>query len=227
MKKLKIATTSFIIKDNRINNIKFIKKFIDNIELLYFEGKKTQDLPTAKEINYFKKSPLNYSVHLPINTYKIEKIEKFMATFSDIKNITSFISHINYNKTNIKKIHDLQKKYKKDILIENITQTLQEAKNFIHNDINISFDIGHILPYCDNFSIMNFLYIHKSFIKYLHIYGSLDGKKHQSLKYINKSLLISLLKFAIKTDIIMCIEVFNLKDFIESIGIIKNLSKQC
>ena len=76
MKKLKIATTSFIIKDNRINNIKFIKKFIDNIELLYFEGKKTQDLPTAKEINYFKKSPLNYSVHLPINTYKIEKIER-------------------------------------------------------------------------------------------------------------------------------------------------------
>jgi hypothetical protein len=227
MKKLKIATTSFIIKDNRINNIKFIKKFIDNIELLYFEGKKTQDLPTAKEINYIKKSPLNYSVHLPKNTYNIDKIEKFMAIFSDIKNITSFISHLNYNKTNIKKLHDLQKKYKKDILIENITPTLQEAKNFIHNGINISFDVGHVLPYCNNFSIMNFLYIHKSFIKYLHIYGSLDGKKHQSLKYMNPSLLMSLLKFATKNDTIMCIEVFNLKDFIESIDIINNLYNQC
>jgi len=128
-------------------------------------------------------------------------------------------------KQTIKKYKELTKKYKKDLLVENITPNLQEVKYFIYNGINIAFDVGHVLPYYDNYSIMNFLYIHKRFIKYLHIYGSLDGIKHQSLKYINNALLRSLLRFAFNNNTIVCIEVFNLKDLIESIDILKNICK--
>lgn len=221
MKKLKIATTSFIIPSDRINNIKFINKYIDNIELLYFEGKKFNDLPTPREINFFKNTNLSYTVHLPINIHYYDKIEKYIALFHNLDNISSFIMHSQYNKKIVKYIIDLQNKYKKDILIENTIFNLTQVKNFIRNEINICFDIGHILPYYNNYSIINFLNIYKKHIKYLHVYGSLDGKKHQSLKYLDNHLLALLIKFAIHNNITFCIEVFNINDLIESINILK------
>ena len=225
MKKLKIATTSFIFSDTRIKNIKTLKNYIDHIELLYFEGKKSQDLPTLKELNYFKNTSISYSVHLPTNTNNFYKIEKFISHFNLIKNIRYFIIHSKYNTKGLMKIYNLQKKYQKELIVENTLANLQQIKNFIHNKINICFDIGHTFPYYDNYSIINFLNIHHKYIKYLHVYGTMDGKKHQSLKYLNNELLSFLIKFAITNNITFCIEVFTLKDLIESLNILKKFYK--
>jgi len=53
----------------------------------------------------------------------------------------------------------------------------------------------------------------------------MDGKKHQSLKYLNNELLSFLIKFAITNNITFCIEVFTLKDLIESLNILKKFYK--
>ena len=110
MKKLKIATTSFLINDNRINNINRIKPFVDSIELLYFEGMKKVDLPTKREIEYINRSDLDYVVHLPIDTKNFKKIENFIKSFSQINNVKYFIIHIDYNKKAIKLIKYLKDK---------------------------------------------------------------------------------------------------------------------
>jgi hypothetical protein len=220
MKKLKIATTSFIFSDTRIKNIKILKNYIDHIELLYFEGKKHHDLPTLKELNYFKNTTISYSVHLPTNTTDFYKIEKFISNFNLIENIRYLIIHSEYNIKGLMKIYNLQKKYLKEIIVENTSINLHHIKNFIHNKINICFDIGHTFPHYDAYSIINFLNIHHQYIKYLHVYGTLDGKKHQSLIYLNNDLLNFLIKFAIKNNITFCIEVFTLKDLIESLNML-------
>ena len=65
----KISCPSFIYKDDYIPNIKMLGPFMDEIELLLFEAKDTDFLPSKKKIiemgELGKKFDLSYNVHLP------------------------------------------------------------------------------------------------------------------------------------------------------------------
>ncbi len=66
----KLCTTSYIYPDHIIPNVKMLAPYLDEIELLLFEGN-PDSLPTSQEINELallaKQFDLTYNVHLPID----------------------------------------------------------------------------------------------------------------------------------------------------------------
>jgi len=66
----KLCTTSYIYPDHIIPNVKMLAPYLDEIELLLFEGN-PDSLPTSHEINELallaEQFDLTYNVHLPID----------------------------------------------------------------------------------------------------------------------------------------------------------------
>jgi hypothetical protein len=231
MEKLKIATTSFIWPDSRIYNVKKLKKYVDEVELLYFESKNKDSQPSYKEIAVFKETNLVYSVHLPTDIdYKkvdcFEKLHNFISAFNEV-NISYFILHLPYIREFVEKIHLLEKSYNVKILVENTQGNANIVEECINYGIDICLDIGHLLAKNSNYDIMNIIEKYKKHIKYLHIHGvkkensAETARDHSSLKYIDRYLLNYIKDFAKKYGIVFCIEVFNKDDLFESLEIIK------
>ncbi|MCD4718738.1 MAG: sugar phosphate isomerase/epimerase [Desulfobacula sp.] len=70
-KKFKLGTTSFIFPDHIIPNVKKLGLFFDEIELLIFESRPAEVLPSKKDVKELlylsQKFDLTYNIHLPID----------------------------------------------------------------------------------------------------------------------------------------------------------------
>ncbi len=137
-KPFKLGTTSFIVPDHIIPNVKKLGPFFDEIELLVFESHPKEILPLKDDIKQLlylsQKHDLNFNIHLPVDvsiTHKSTKnrlkakdaILKVIELFTPLKP-TTYTLHldmpkdININIKNsiadpylIKKYPDLIKKY--------------------------------------------------------------------------------------------------------------------
>lgn len=67
----KLATTSFILPDHIIPNVKILGKYFDEIELLIFESRPEHVLPAKKEVKELailsEQMNVGYNIHLPID----------------------------------------------------------------------------------------------------------------------------------------------------------------
>ncbi|MEN7973166.1 MAG: sugar phosphate isomerase/epimerase, partial [Verrucomicrobiota bacterium] len=66
----RLGTTSYILHDDILPNVHFLKDKVDHIELLVFEGDEISNYPSpalVQELNAIAvDSDLSYSIHLPI-----------------------------------------------------------------------------------------------------------------------------------------------------------------
>jgi nicotinate-nucleotide--dimethylbenzimidazole phosphoribosyltransferase len=91
-----IGTTSYVIKDDIVNNLEYLTtlKEIEDIELVFFESKWPDSLPSAETIRYLKeiseKNNISYTVHLPYDVDISSDIES--ERLLAIKTWTSFIN---------------------------------------------------------------------------------------------------------------------------------------
>lgn len=69
-RRFKLGTTSFIVPDHIIPNVRFLGPYFDEIELLVFESR-PDVLPSPGEINELRKlskiHDLDYNIHLPVD----------------------------------------------------------------------------------------------------------------------------------------------------------------
>ena len=67
----RIGTSSYIIPDDIIPNIKYLSKEVDDIEILLFESDEISNLPALRVIEEMKKIAdefsLTYNIHLPVD----------------------------------------------------------------------------------------------------------------------------------------------------------------
>ncbi len=67
----KLCTTSFIFPDHIIPNVEKLAPYFDEIELLIFESRPREVLPSKKEINTLlslsRQHDLTYNIHLPVD----------------------------------------------------------------------------------------------------------------------------------------------------------------
>ena len=117
-KPFKLGTTSFIVPDHIIPNVKKLGPFFDEIELLVFESQPKEVLPSKDDIKQLlylsQKHDLTYNIHLPTDvsiTHKSTKnrlkagdvILKVMELFAPLKP-TTYTLHLDMQKDiNIKK----------------------------------------------------------------------------------------------------------------------------
>lgn len=68
-----LGTTSYILPDAIVPNVRFTGPFVDEVELVFFESRFADNLPTHKEIEELsgltREYNLSYNVHLPTDVF--------------------------------------------------------------------------------------------------------------------------------------------------------------
>ncbi len=84
----KIGTTSFIIPDNIIPNVKKIGRFFDEIELLVFESLPLDVVPCQEDIKVLARMgqdlEVGYNIHLPVDISLTAQTPKQRQQAADI-----------------------------------------------------------------------------------------------------------------------------------------------
>lgn len=69
----RVGTTSYIIPDEIIPNVEYLKDKVDDVELVLFESDEMSNLPSKEDITRLRsiggEHDLTYSVHLPLDVY--------------------------------------------------------------------------------------------------------------------------------------------------------------
>ena len=69
----RLGTTSYIIPDEILPNIEYLKDKVDDVELVLFESDEMSNLPSASDIlllrDISRDYDLTYSIHLPLDVY--------------------------------------------------------------------------------------------------------------------------------------------------------------
>jgi sugar phosphate isomerase/epimerase len=107
----RIGTTSYIIPDDIIPNIKYLSKQVDDVEILLFESDEISNLPAKKVISEMnqiaEENNLTYNIHLPVDIAlgsadkKIRKnsIQKCLRVIDLMNNVNplAYILHLTGN----------------------------------------------------------------------------------------------------------------------------------
>lgn len=224
---LKLATTSFIIQDTRINNAQFLENQVDEIELLYFESKTNEDRPTPKEINQLSKLNLTYNIHMPIdrdlsNNDAWKDIFDYASSLQ-ILSPTTYTFHPISGKAYIDNICRFAEQFG-NVTVENINSDIEIFNIMGNSDISYCFDIGHALLY----GVDPYVFIEKwgNQISHIHFHGVKDKQDHHPLSYLDRNLLIDIIQFAHEKNKTLCLEVFNQSYFKESLSILRSICEE-
>ncbi|MBI9095843.1 MAG: sugar phosphate isomerase/epimerase [Sphaerochaeta sp.] len=70
---MRIGTTSYILPDDILNNVRYLAPLVDDIELVLFESEGEDNLPTRSVVQTLKaiaqEHSLTYTVHFPLDVY--------------------------------------------------------------------------------------------------------------------------------------------------------------
>lgn len=101
---MRIGTTSYIIPDDILPNVRYLAPLVDDIELVLFESEGEGNLPTKSVIKSLKElaeeHSLSYTVHFPLDVYPgstDKKVrEKTLATYLKILDLTEPLDPFGY-----------------------------------------------------------------------------------------------------------------------------------
>lgn len=224
MKEIKfLGTTSFIISDYRVANVKFLEEKVDIVQLLYLDSNDFE-LEIRELINV--KKNMEYVAHMPIDLDLSldkgwNKLEKFIKKTSELQP-KSYIIHPKNHKNFFKNLAEYKQKYS-NICVENIDE-IDFFNEILDLNCNICFDAGHAI--LNNTNIHNFIKKFGKNITTYHLHGIKNAKDHNSLIYFSKDTLRYLLDFASEKNIDVIIEVFGIDDFNSSMNFLRGFFKE-
>ena len=72
-KKLRVGTTSYILPDDILPNVRHLAPLVDDVELVLFESEGMSNFPDGSTINELaslaSEHDLSYTVHFPLDIY--------------------------------------------------------------------------------------------------------------------------------------------------------------
>ncbi|MGE4453576.1 MAG: cobamide remodeling phosphodiesterase CbiR [Sphaerochaeta sp.] len=104
MKKLRLGTTSYIIPDDILPNVRYLSDKVDDIELVLFESEAMSNLPDRSTIKALaslaKEHQLTYTVHFPLDIHpgsqSIVERNRFVDSIQRIVDLTSSLDPFAY-----------------------------------------------------------------------------------------------------------------------------------
>ena len=245
----RIGTTSYIYPDTLIANVRKLRDKVDDIELLLFEVDEEDNYPSSSELKELKETKkdcdLSYTVHMPLDislgsrtgSKRKRSIDKTMLVMDRLTVLEAYcyVLHLNLSKEaekNIKtwqgRVNDsLQHILKKtgtlgtEIAIENLDYPFSYVEGVIEdNNLSICIDIGHLITACVDVEKHLSRYLNRT--KVIHFHGVSRGKDHESLKYLDKKFVESVLQFLKASNYqgILTLEIFSQSDFEESMNVL-------
>lgn len=219
----RLGTTSYILHDDILPNVEYLKDKVDDIELVLFESAIESDIPSpdviGKLASYAKDWNLTYTVHLPYDVRagsadekeRRHAVETWIKVIERTKSLPvhAFIAHLNPEKCDGPS--DVDK------WMTRLEKTLDELKSGAQDMVdtslicieNLKYDIGLLIPMIldHGFGLAldvghlwkTGLYDSESvadmlpFSRVVHLHGVSDGKDHQALDRTDRDELVEFL----------------------------------
>ena len=251
----KIGTTSYIYPDGYLPNVTALAPFLDEIEILLFESKSADQLPSHTEISDLdrlaKKHRLSYNVHLPIDLYlgdddrslreqAVETILRILKRVSPLSPTTCTL-HLIYpeRSSNATLLKNWQKNIHyslsllldaginaEDITIENLNYPFEWLQPLLNDFcLQVCLDFGHIFRYAYDAG-----FIFDNFgkrVTLMHISGLEDDQDHISLDRLTSGQLAQIIKALRQFNGTVSVEVFSFDDLKSSLSVLEKCFLDC
>lgn len=209
----RIGTTSYIVPEAILPNIRFLGPFVDEIELVLFESQHESSLPSSSEIAEMKRLAsefdLVYNVHLPTDVFPgdadpavrhlfRQRILRFIDRTSSL-DPTAFILHCESGNADGTRTSD------PDAWLDRSAESLE---NLVRDGVdpsrialeNLEYSHATILPLAESFgmslcmdlghllryghSLTDHLRLYLSKCSMVHLHGVKDGRDHLGIHWL-------------------------------------------
>ena len=246
----KICTTSFIYPDHYIPNVKMLGPYMDEIELLLFESKGPDTLPSTTVIaelgRLAEEFKLSYNVHLPTdisisdrNPDRQKDAVETMTRVMDLVNPldpSALILHVPYNEKsfddplvrnwqnrvyqNLKEIVSGVEN-KKIIAIETLDYPLELLEDIMADlDLSACLDLGHLMVHENDVLEVFNKYAFKTSV--LHLHGVENGRDHLSLRRLSDKLFEAVRQVLNQFTGVVSLEVFSFENLDSSLKFLES-----
>jgi anaerobic magnesium-protoporphyrin IX monomethyl ester cyclase len=241
----RLATTSYIIPDAILPNVKFLGKYLDEIELVLFESGREDNLPTAAEVREMARVAsdldVTYNVHLPSDLFLADPDRALRQRFceSALKfydrtlelDPTCYVLHLDSRKADKEVEADVSAW--SDRVFESLRILQREGMDLRKVAIeNLEFPLQRIHPFVETFNLSLCLdighllrYGHDvaeqttlffDSIAMAHLHGVDNGKDHKGLGHVPDAQWKTICKFLEEYRGGLSIEVFSFGDLAQS-----------
>lgn len=250
----RLGTTSYILPDAIVPNIRFTGPFVDEVELVLFESRFADNLPTCKEIEELsslaREYNLSYNVHLPTDVFlghpdseiRLQACDTILRFYERTLPLhpTLYVLHLEKNPPGDTE-HDNTSDWQGNLLysLENLLDRGMQ-RNLLGIE-NIAYPFQWIYPLIRELGLSICLDIghllvqqeeltayieaYGEEIAMLHLHGVADRKDHRSLQEISHNDWHAISEFLINYRGGVSLEVFSLEDLTTSMERISDLRK--
>ncbi len=247
----KICTTSFIYPDRYISNVKMLGPYMDEIELLFFESRHADSLPTESVIEDLKQLAadfkLSYNAHLPTDVSisaqdsgrQKDAVETMIRAINCVLPLdpSAVILHVPYteasfNENDVKFWQDrvyrnlvniLSAVEKNEIVaVETLDYPLELLEDIIFDlDLAVCLDLGHLMVY--DYDVLEVFNKFASKASVLHVHGVENGRDHTSLEKLADHLFEPVLQVLNRFTGVVSLEVFSFVNLDSSLKYLESL----
>ncbi|MDJ0830719.1 MAG: cobamide remodeling phosphodiesterase CbiR [Desulfobacterales bacterium] len=245
----KIATTSFIYPDQYLRNAQKLGSYMDEIQLLFLEGKPLEGLPDSALIDQLastgKASGLTYNIHLPIDIYpgsrdRQKRLES-VQIIGDIIDLcaslkpTSYTLHVPLEEEGpdhqtITQWQQAAQASISEILLSGLSpdvlaiETLHYPFEWIESviqalELPVCIDFGHLALSGQDIAATLQRHFHRTAI--MHLHGFKPGHDHLSLDHMDAATLKMIMGWLKSFSKTVSLEVFSYQDLNTSLAVLE------
>lgn len=247
----RLGTTSYIIPDEILPNVRYLADKIDDIELVLFESDEISNIPdeatVAELASIARDNDLTYTVHLPLDAYlgscdehcRTASVEKCLRIIDSTLSLNpfAFVVHFHGDRRGESPSEDIslwqaQHCRSMERLIEAVAsrmfavETLDYPFDLVediveHYDLSVCLDAGHIWLCGYNLNFNIKRYVDD--IRVIHLHGLENGVDHRDISSLSDSQIKSVINAAENgaPDKVMTLEIFGEHELNKSIEILQ------
>jgi len=246
----KIGTTSFIYPDHYIPNVKMLGPYMDEIELLLFESRETDVLPSRTVIielcRLAGEFDLSFNVHLPTDISLSDRdpaqqqraVETMIRVMELVQPLdaSALILHVPYGEKSYDE--NLVKNWRarvyqnlakitstvgmQDIIaIETLDYPLELLADIVLDlDLRICLDLGHLMVY--NYDPIEVFNKYSFKTSVIHLHGVENDRDHMTLDRLSEKLTSTVLRILKRFAGVVILEVFSFENLNSSLKFLEN-----
>jgi sugar phosphate isomerase/epimerase len=242
----RLGTTSYILPDDIIANVRFLADQVDDVEIVLFEWGGESHLPSAETVRELNElaahNGLTYTVHLPIDIHTghaeagerrraVDACRRIIARMQPVAPV-AYILHLAGDRRGEFPSDDISRwqAFQRDsirtliqevspekLCIENLDYPFEQVGGIVQEfGVSVCTDIGHLL--------LGGRDVHAHLDRYLagtrvvHLHGVEMGVDHRSVRHLDAALSDALLQRLAGSSAVrvVTLEIFNLEDLLDS-----------
>jgi len=247
----RLGTTSYIIPDDILPNLRFLADRVNDVELVLFESDEYSNLPSQADVKEMAKiandNDLSYTVHLPLDAWpgatdevvRKNSMKKWFRVMDLMEPLDPFAWIVHLNDAPIdgqlvlgawqeqcgKSLDDLTGRTDPSLLcVETLSYDYNWAWPMVaERNCSVCLDIGHLV--LNGYDVSAYCDAWLKYARVLHVHGvNHAGQDHVDLSHMDQELLRSLLmrlKNENTIQRVMTLEIFSQNDFKKSVYVLE------